>query len=391
MVSFVTDEPTVTDLAGKRRRQAPAMTRRRWFGLVLLATAIVVLLVIAWPRTSTYSTGSESGALTFEYPSGWAMHDRLPGSTGTGQVLALIGTMPWGPCAPSDINCHYQERFDRHEIEISVERGALMGSDFCSYARERPDLQGMTGDISVAETHYLRIDGRPAISTYYTLATTDYYLSDGWRKWEIAPVGTTQTLYRIFAQWRGPGDDEFTAALDRLVASMHFERAPNQDPPSADCGDPFPPLATLAPGVTPSPTPEPTPTALPEPQIDCTAEPGALPAMLASDPCPDAITAVELAVAPQRLPVSRMVIEPGPFYCDLVWPGGQTLSPCRPAAARPGQFMHGWVGFFGSDQVAAVVLGLDLPDDLDAPGATRPPWKVTIVADDVPPPGFVVQ
>ena len=135
----------------------------------------------------------------------------------------------------------------------------------------------------------------------------------------------------------------------------------------------------------------PTPIGTPEPQVDCHGESGPMPSMLADDPCPDAILAVEAAVAPVGLPVDRIVLEPGPFYCDLIWPGGQSAGPCFGPMVRPGQYMHGWVWFRGSDQVAAVMLGLDLPDDLDQPGATRPPWHATLVATEVPPAGFVVQ
>jgi hypothetical protein len=124
--------------------------------------------------------------------------------------------------------------------------------------------------------------------------------------------------------------------------------------------------------------------------VRCTPETGSLPALLASDPCPSADLAVELAVAPVRLPIERVVIEPGPFFCDVIWPGVGSPRICRGAAVLAGQFMHAWVSFVGSDKVAAVMLGLDLPDDLDAPGATRPPWHATLVATEVPPAGWVM-
>lgn len=112
--------------------------------------------------------------------------------------------------------------------------------------------------------------------------------------------------------------------------------------------------------------------------------------MLASDPCPEAIVAVQLAVAPVRLPSERIVIEPGPFYCDVIWPGVGSPRTCSGYAARPGQFMHAWISFRGSAVVAAVMLGLNLPEDLEAPGATRPPWHATLVAVEVPPAGWAM-
>ena len=146
---------------------------------------------------------------------------------------------------------------------------------------------------------------------------------------------------------------------------------------------------TPAPTATSGP---PTPTTpLPTTTVRCRTEAGSLPPMLASDPCPDAVFAVTAAVAPVRLPADSIVIEPGPFYCDVIWPGVGSPPACYGPIVRPGQFMHGWVSFVGSDKVAAVMLGLDLPGDLDQPGATRPPWHATLVATEIPPAGWVMR
>ena len=145
--------------------------------------------------------------------------------------------------------------------------------------------------------------------------------------------------------------------------------------------NPVPPHA-----VETGPTPSPAATA----RVDCTAETFPLPSALASDPCPAATLAVELAVAPVRLPIERIVIEPGPFYCDVIWPGATSTPPCYGPSVRPGQFMHAWATFAKSSKVAAVMLGLDLPDNLDAPGATRPPWNTTLVKVEIPPDGWVL-
>lgn len=123
--------------------------------------------------------------------------------------------------------------------------------------------------------------------------------------------------------------------------------------------------------------------------ISCEPEPAPAPA-LQGDPCPGAISAVELAVAPVRLPIERMVIEPGPFYCDVIWPGATTAPACFGTLVIPGQFMHAWVRFVRSDMVAAVMLGRDLPADLTAPAQTPLPWNATLVAVEVPPSGWVM-
>jgi hypothetical protein len=131
-------------------------------------------------------------------------------------------------------------------------------------------------------------------------------------------------------------------------------------------------------------------TVAPTTSISCHRDPGTLPAYLVDDPCPTAIPAVELAVATVRLTIVRMVIEPGPLYCDVVWEGYGTPPPCPGVATRPGQFMHAYVAFRGTDKVAVVMLGLDLPDDTNNPRATRPPWNTTLVAVAVPPAGWVM-
>jgi len=115
-----------------------------------------------------------------------------------------------------------------------------------------------------------------------------------------------------------------------------------------------------------------------------------LPSYLADDPCPSAIVAVELAVATVRLPIERLLIEPGPLYCNVIWEGLGTSPVCYEPMIRAGQFMHAYVGFVSSAKVAVVMLGLDLPVDEVAPGATRPPWNTTVVTIAVPPTGWVM-
>jgi hypothetical protein len=99
---------------------------------------------------------------------------------------------------------------------------------------------------------------------------------------------------------------------------------------------------------------------------------------------------VELAVAPVRLPIERMVLEPGPFYCDVIWPGATTAPACFGTLVIPGQYLHAWVRFVRSDEVAAVMLGRDLPADLTVPATTPLPWNATLVAVEVPPKGWVM-
>ena len=124
--------------------------------------------------------------------------------------------------------------------------------------------------------------------------------------------------------------------------------------------------------------------------IDCRRDSGPMPAYLAGDPCPSAIAAVELAVAPVMLPIARMVIVAGPLFCDVIWEGVGSPVACFGLSFRQGQFMHAYVRFDGSSRVAVVMLGLDLPADDSDPLVTRPPWNTTLVAVEVPPAGWVM-
>jgi len=99
---------------------------------------------------------------------------------------------------------------------------------------------------------------------------------------------------------------------------------------------------------------------------------------------------VQEAIANVRLTIKRMVILPGPLFCNVIWEGYGSPSVCSEPAIRPGQYMHAYVSFTDSPKVAVVMLGLDLPDDETAPAATRPPWLATLVAVDVPPAGWVM-
>jgi hypothetical protein len=211
---------------------------------VVVAVGVVAMLVLVSTVALNHPKRVSLGGITFEVPASWAVHTDIPPTTGPGSTLALLGTLPWGDCANSDINCHYQERLSRNEIEVEVSLVSLLGGDYCAFARQRPDLEPRSDGIRVTETHYFRIDGRPAIMTDYSLDTSDYYGSDGWREWEIAPADTTGGFYRIFAKWRGPDDGAFLAGLDRLIGSIDLGPSGQASYPVPDCGDPFPAAAT---------------------------------------------------------------------------------------------------------------------------------------------------
>jgi hypothetical protein len=211
--------------------------RRRTVAFVL---AIAMVLTVAAVVVLNSTKRVELNGIAFDVPFSWTVHTEIPASTGFGSTIALIGTMPWGDCGTYDINCHFQERLSRDEIELDVGVIGLMDTDFCSFANKRPDLEPRTDGIRVSETHYFRIDGRPAIVTEYSLDTSDYYGSDDWRRWDIAPIDSTRVRYQISAKWRGPEESGFIAALDRLIASIDLTPSGYATVPVPDCGSPFP-------------------------------------------------------------------------------------------------------------------------------------------------------
>jgi hypothetical protein len=213
--------------------RAAARQRAAGLTMTLLPLAVIAVLVAVGRQPHRFA----ANGIAFDVPAPWRIHDQIPASSGMGSTLALIGTMPWGPCDAYDINCHYQERLSRHEIQVDVSVQAMLGTDFCTYAHDRPDMDRTDG-VRVTETHYIRVDGHPAISTVFSLDSPDYYLSDQWRTWVIAAFDSMGGTYRISAEWRGPGDDEFIEQLDGLIASIRFDASGQAGLPN--CGAPFP-------------------------------------------------------------------------------------------------------------------------------------------------------
>ena len=149
---------------------------------------------------------------------------------------------------------------------------------------------------------------------------------------------------------------------------------------------PVSPSPSQPPQTSPSPPPSPTASPSPSASVSCVPEPAEVAPGGSGDPCPSALAAVQAVVAPLGLPVSQIRIQPGPFLCGVLWPGGQSPVVCFGVLVMPGASMHGWVVFAGTAKVAAVGLSRTPPHG-STPGG---PWKASVVAFTVPPGGWVM-
>ena len=194
--------------------------------------------------------------IDFDYPAAWTIHDQLPTSSGFGSVWAVIGTHAWpSSCGASDINCYYEAKLEPGTIAVDVGMSYMPSTDddLCTRGATGSEVQGRGPDDPVATQTLIRVAGRPTLRTTYAVDGKDYYGSDEWLNWEIAPIGTVDAAYFFNAKVRGPGTDALKADLAALIASIRL--TPSQiagNDPSADCGAPFPaclpgPRSLLAP------------------------------------------------------------------------------------------------------------------------------------------------
>ena len=221
---------------------------RRVVGRVLLicAAVIAVAAVASW-LTRSVGTGLgftrhvSANGLELDIPYGWDVNTTGWPTSGFGSTFAIVGTQPWGPCLPGDLNCHYQQRLAPGQISVELSLVTRLG-DFCETGATRSDLAGRGPDDPVATGRLMRVHGRPTIQTDYAVGRDDYYRSDEWRTWSIAAPDTTFYAYLIDARYRGPDIGRFRAQLDAMIAGLRLTGDPalGGEGPD-DCGPPFPP------------------------------------------------------------------------------------------------------------------------------------------------------
>ena len=225
----------------------PAVPRRRPRLRVIALALVVILAAGCWWALlrggDPFSVGTRTlnrATISLEYPAGWIVHDAIGGSSGLGQTIAILGTQPWGLCLPFDENCHSAMQLEPSQISVSLGSGIVGGDSVCDIGADRHDLAGRGPGDPPATGHLLRVDGRPTLQTDYAVNQTDFYHSDEWRNWVIAAPGSTQSVFRVEARYRGPGVDRFRQQLDDLVASIRLSATPEAGDGPTNCGAPFP-------------------------------------------------------------------------------------------------------------------------------------------------------
>ena len=244
----------------------PRHARSRWRVAVLASAAAVVVVaggLLLRPSSPSGAPGttrhySVSG-ISFDYPSTWAIHDRLPGTSGMGATWAILGTSSWDGCGDGDLQCFYDRPMAPATITVEIGEAIVASDeDICVRATTRPDLQGRGPTDAPATGSLTRVDGRPALRTDYAWHGIGFYEADEQRDWFIAAPGSTTMAYVVSAIYRGPGLDAFRADVDQLLASVRFSTTDGigGSDPNADCGAPFP---VPGPGGSATPLPQSSP------------------------------------------------------------------------------------------------------------------------------------
>ena len=175
----------------------------------------------------------DSNGITFEYPATWQLYEQMPLMISGGQTIAVLGTLPWGECAVTDLNCHIAQPLAPGQVEVTV---TTVGSyDICEFAT-RPNPSGLA--FSRARD-LLRLHGRPTVRLGpFPSPSGDPLPEISWT-WVVAWRGTTGQSVVIDARLRGPNVDALTAAVDHVLATLAVPELLGQPGP-VDCGSPFP-------------------------------------------------------------------------------------------------------------------------------------------------------
>ena len=134
------------------------------FVAAVIAVAGLLLRGGIWQGVGTRHYAANG--VEFDYPSGWTIHDKIPGTTGLGSEFLILGTLPWGPCDDYDINCHYQQKLDPGQVTIGFGWLAVSGTDLCELGSTSSDLAGRGPGDPPATRTLLRLagEGQPGVN-----------------------------------------------------------------------------------------------------------------------------------------------------------------------------------------------------------------------------------
>jgi hypothetical protein len=194
---------------------------------------VTALLSVPPSATTAPAKVFASSGITFEYPASWQVYEQMPLEIGGGQTIAVLGTLPWGECAVTDLNCHIAQSLGPGQVEVTV---TTVGSyDICEFAT-RPIPSGLA---SAVVRVLLRLHGRPTVRLGPSPMPTGDALTEGSWAWVVAYRGTTGQSVVIDARLRGPNVDALTAAVDHVLATLAVPELLGLTGP-VDCGSPFP-------------------------------------------------------------------------------------------------------------------------------------------------------
>jgi hypothetical protein len=193
------------------------------------SSAIAVATSAAAPRQPVTSAQSEmthldNWGLSFDYPARWTV-EKPSSNMPYISVLAFLGTgtghqecNPVGPTFQCYSNIHLEP--DQVVVKLSETAVQIGGPFDPAGARWLSPGQGLT-----------TVGGLPA--TLSQTAYVGWYQSDLALVWKLSAPGTILERYEIDAYIRGPDTDVLRTEVERLVASIRYDPAPQQLDPTA--------------------------------------------------------------------------------------------------------------------------------------------------------------
>ena len=196
-------------------RLGPSVPLRPAIAIAIVAVLVATLAVGKFvPRIGSGSDGlthHDFGEFSLDYPADWAIHDKLPASSGFGSTIAILGTQTWGDCTASDSNCFYQRKLDAGAMSVEIGTAAAPGVPIFAPDRTEPGSTRVT------------VGGLPAIFYDRGHIADNYYLADLDLAWAIATPASPDRTIEIRASFREPGVAKARSQVEAMVGSLTFD------------------------------------------------------------------------------------------------------------------------------------------------------------------------